>query len=59
MENSNDEIKRMQELAGIKTNTNLLAIFKQIHENSSKISTNIDTLINSIKEHKDVNNRKY
>jgi hypothetical protein len=58
MEN-NDEIKRMQELAGIKTNTNLSTIFKQIHENSFKISANIDTLINSIKEHKDVNNRKH
>jgi hypothetical protein len=58
MENNN-EIKRMQELAGIKTNVNLLTIFEQIHENSLKISTNIDTLINSIKEHKDVNNRKY
>ena len=51
MENNN-EIKRMQELAGIKTNVNLSTIFKQIHENNIKISINIDTLINLIKEHK-------
>jgi hypothetical protein len=42
----------MQELVGIKTNTDLSTIFKQIHENNIRISINIDTLINSIKEHK-------
>ena len=50
--------KRMQELAGIKPDSNLTAIFKQVHENSIKRDNNIKNFAKLIKERKNVNNRK-
>jgi len=56
---SNQDKKRMQELAGIKPNNKLLLFFQQIHQNNIKREKEINNLVELIiKEHKDVNNRK-
>jgi hypothetical protein len=56
---SNQDKKRMQELAGIKSNNKLLLFFQQIHQNNIKREKEINNLVELIiKEHKDVNNRK-
>ena len=34
---NNNELKRMQELAGIKSDSNLTSLFKQIYQNNIKI----------------------
>lgn len=56
---NNHDKKRMQELAGIKSDNSLVSLFKQIHLNSIKREKEINNLMKLIvKEHKDVNNRK-
>lgn len=55
----NQDKKRMQELAGIKSDNDLTSLFKQIHQNNIKREKEINNLMELIiKEHKDVNNRK-
>jgi hypothetical protein len=56
---NNQDKKRMQELAGIKSNNNFTSLFQQIHQNSIKREKEINSLMELIiKEHKDANNRK-
>lgn len=55
---NNNELKRMQELAGIKSDSNLTLLFKQIYQNNIKINNNIKEFTNIIKERKNVSNRK-
>jgi hypothetical protein len=55
---NNDELKRMQELAGIKSDSELTLLFKRIHQNSIKIDNSIKEFTNIIKERKNVSNRK-
>jgi hypothetical protein len=55
---NNNEFKRMQELAGIKTDSKLTLLFKQIHQNNIKIDNSIKEFTNIIKERKNVSNRK-
>lgn len=56
---NNQDKKRMQELAGIKSNNNFTLLFQQIHQNSIKREKEINSLMKLIiKEHKDANNRK-
>jgi hypothetical protein len=56
---NNQDKKRMQELAGIKSNNNFTLLFQQIHQNSIKREKEINSLMELIiKEHKDANNRK-
>ena len=55
---NNNELKRMQELAGIKSDSNLTLLFKQIYQNNIKIDNSIKEFTNIIKERKNVSNRK-
>jgi hypothetical protein len=55
---NNDELKRMQELAGIKSDSELTLLFEQIHQNNIKIDNSIKEFTNIIKERKNVSNRK-
>jgi hypothetical protein len=55
---NNKDTKRMQELAGIKPSSKLSSVFKQVYKNNIKISNDIESLTNLLKEHKNVNNRK-
>ena len=55
---NNNELKRMQELAGIKSDSNLTSLFKQIYQNNIKIDNSIKKFTNIIKERKNVSNRK-
>jgi hypothetical protein len=52
-----NNIKRMQELAGIKSDNNLIVLFKQMHENNIKRDNNIKNFTKLIKERKNVNNK--
>lgn len=56
---NNQDKKRMQELAGIKPDSELLLLFKQIYQNNIKRDNSIKEFTNIIKERKNVNNRKY
>jgi hypothetical protein len=56
---NNNELKRMQELAGIKSDSNLTLLFKQIYQNNIKIDNSIKEFTNIIKERKNVSNRKF
>ena len=55
---NNQDKKRMQELAGIKSDNNLTVLFKQMHENNIKRDNDIKNFTKLIKERKNVNNRK-
>jgi len=49
---NNQDKKRMQELAGIKSNNNFTLLFQQIHQNSIKREKEINSLMKLIiKEH--------
>ena len=56
---NNNELKRMQELAGIKSDSNLTLLFKQIYQNNIKIDNSIKEFTNIIKERNNDSNRKF
>jgi hypothetical protein len=45
---NNQDKKRMQELAGIKSDNNFTSLFQQIHQNSIKREKEINNLMESI-----------
>ena len=55
---NNQDKKRMQELAGIKSDSELSLLLKQTYQNNIRINNNIKEFTNIIKERKNVSNRK-